>query len=127
MGYRSMEAKSIDKGAGLGLYLCKLLIEAHGGRIQHKNEYLSEFNVPVIDPYLKKISPEEDAALRNKIKSEKDRLLKNNYLYKRCIAYDDKEGKQIFDPGKNVINSEIKKQTNMVTFKVYIGVKGDKE
>ena len=52
--YRSTNAVKQTKGAGLGLYLARAIVEAHGGRIWVQNVQGSgacfKFTLPVADP-----------------------------------------------------------------------------
>ena len=59
---RGSDASHISRGRGLGMYIVKKVCEAHGGKISHTSEKLSDYNIPVLLNYkniIKKLSLEE--------------------------------------------------------------------
>lgn len=71
---RSEEATKMAKGTGIGMYIVRKICEAHGGKVFHKSDKLSDYNIPVLYNFKskeilsKKCSKDEIDSFRNELR-----------------------------------------------------------
>ncbi len=90
---RGTEASKIKRGYGLGMYIVQKICKAHGGKVTHTSEKLSDYNIPILFNYknkknlAKKCSDDE----RSLFDEELDRLsgmIENEVTYdSRFVEY----------------------------------------
>lgn len=59
---RGTEASYITRGTGLGMYIVNKICKAHGGKVSHSSEKLSDYNIPILCNYeniIKKLTFED--------------------------------------------------------------------
>jgi signal transduction histidine kinase len=108
------------EGLGIGLFVAKQIVDAHGGEISHESKLVSDYNVPLLKPYLTKV-PLKDEILLPKFQAELERLTASGQ-YNTVVAMGEHR-RQKYDPTIGEITSSIRKKTWRVTFKVKIPAK----
>ena len=63
---RGIEASTITRGTGLGMYLVRKICTAFGGTVSHKSEFLSKYNIPVLFNFEKNNKLGKDFSLDEK-------------------------------------------------------------
>jgi len=105
------------EGIGVGLFLAKRIAEAHGGSIEACSSKVSDYNVPLIAPYLESplaaVEPQNAHQLRA-AQSE----LKQSGDYEAIIACDHRGGPRYANPTPNALRAEIMRATWKVIFAV---------
>lgn len=105
---RGKSVIELEDGLGIGMFICKKIIEAHKGRISHTSVKLSKFNIPCLDYFNRSdrksyLVPEEDD--RSELESEI-----NKVSFTEIIAKSQK-GNYRFDPVKETFTAELGRKT----------------
>jgi signal transduction histidine kinase len=112
-----------EAGLGIGLFLARQIALSHGGKISHKSNSISDFNVPLIEPYLNTEFPDKELALCRKLQEELVRFKKNNIRLPDIVAMG--KTRAIYEPSEDAIATEISWPTFKVTISVTIPGKED--
>jgi signal transduction histidine kinase len=110
------------EGLGIGMFLARQITEAHKGIISHSNRWISNFNVPLIEPYLNSRILRNDAPLMKKLREELHRL-KRSGSFVDVVALGRKGGQSYYNPTRGELVNSINKKTWEVTFSVEISTK----
>lgn len=110
------------EGIGIGLYNAKRVADAHKGLFEYKCDKASQFNVPIIEPYLKLNSERRDMSLLKPLQQELNRL-KESKKYDDIVAHN-KFGLRLYQPEIEELIDLVNKPTWRVTFEVTIPAKG---
>jgi signal transduction histidine kinase len=115
-----------EQGLGIGLHLARQIALAHGGTISHESAKVSDYNVPLIEPYLKAPFhfPREPARLHDALRDELNRL-KESRQHNEIVARTEK-GDSKYAPSIRALADEIKRRTYRVTVMVEIPRDGGK-
>jgi len=113
-----------NEGLGVGLYLAKKIVDAHGGEIVTRCDVLSSYNVGLIEPYLLKPGHLTDPESVEILREEKKRLQDLN-KYKEVIAIDE-TGECKYNPTWGELFNSIHDPTYEVTFDVVIPDREDR-
>jgi len=117
----SPDPTDTEDGLGIGLFLARQIARAHGGDIWHQSERVSEFNVPLIRPYLR-IAPEKiwgNSLLYSNLEEELKRLEKGARL-KEIIAMIEHGTPAYDNPSVEEVRHHIGRPTHKVTISVSI-------
>jgi signal transduction histidine kinase len=109
-----------EEGLGIGLHVARRIALAHGGSICFESLKVSDYNVPLIEPYLR---PHfhfsgEPAGLRDALRDELNRLDESRG-YNEIIARTE-QGDPKYAPSIHALADEIKRPTYRVTVMVEI-------
>ena len=115
---RGQNVQLID-GLGVGLYLVARIAEAHNGNVRHRSTLISNFNVPLIVPYLKSGHPALDKEIRPKLEQELKRL-KQLGEYEKIVALKEDRKLKLSTPSPGELAECIRRKTWRVTFVVTI-------
>jgi len=116
--YRNNDIKHTIAGNGIGLFVVQRIAELLGYKVDCTSDWVSNYNVGVIDAYIKTPfeNKKKDLDLWEKLKNEKRRLIRTGQYYKII--------NKRTEPEKNLTENEIigliNLQTYEVTFYVYI-------
>ena len=115
-----------EQGLGIGLYLARQIAFAHGGSICHESVRVSDYNVPLIGPYLNTRShiSNEPPGLRDALRDELSRL-EESRAYNEILARTE-QGHPKYAPSYYAVINEIKQSTHRVTVTVQIPREGGK-
>jgi hypothetical protein len=115
-----------EQGLGIGLHLARQIALAHGGSIYHESAKMSDYNVPLIEPYLN--APfhfsGETEGLRHALRVELNRL-EESRQYNEIVARAE-NGDPKYAPSMGALAHEIKQPTYRVTAIVEIPRDGGK-
>lgn len=106
------------EGLGLGLYSAYRIANVHNATLSYKCSKISNFNVPLIEPYLKSRFIGRDISQLDLLKEELERLQESNF-YDKIVARN-KQGIPLYQAIDNELAYEIIKPTWEVTFEVSI-------
>ncbi len=118
---RGLNVTGIE-GLGIGLFLAKEIAVAHGGTISDTCKWVSNFNVPLIEPYINARILRGDDPFIKKLKDELRRL-KNSGRFSQVVATGKKGGQKYSNPTRRELINKIKAETYEVTFLVEIPCK----
>jgi signal transduction histidine kinase len=109
-----------SQGLGIGLYVAKKIVEAHGGSISHSSEQISAFNVPLIEAYLQsdKTSSDIEPQLRSTLEQ-----LKASGEYTKIVAIGESGALRYSEPTIDELRNAITMPTYRVTLTVVIPAK----
>ncbi len=112
------------EGIGIGMYNAKRIADAHDAQFTYQCERISDFNVPLMEPYVKRQFDGKDELLTGKLRQELARLEKSG-------QYEGIVNPSKFVPGLSLYQTEeyelarlIMKPTWKVTFRVILPAKG---
>ncbi len=110
------------EGIGIGLYNAKRVADAHKALFEWECDQVSEFNVPIIEPYVNLKRERENMELSGLLEEELKQL-------KQSDEYDDivarsRLGLRLYQPEVDEVIDLIRKPTWRVTFRVTIPAKG---
>lgn len=121
--YRGKNIPHEADGLGIGLYVARKIIQVHGGTITHSCELISEFNVPLIEAYLRWDGADKD--LFPYLQEEIIRL-KQQGKYQATVALDTSGSLRFANPYPDELKNSIRRATWKVTFEAIIPAE-DKE
>ncbi len=113
---------SEEEGMGVGLFIAKRIAEAHGGEICHYSTRISDYNVPLIEHYIKTKRTNlfvPDEKLKEQLRTELARL-KAEGLYEKIIARSEQWDFLLYHPVKRQLSDAIMEATYEVVFEVVI-------
>ncbi len=141
-----------EEGLGIGMYIAEQIALAHNGSIRHSCTRVSEFNVPLIGPYLQPGFRAEDKGSYQQIREQLGRLieegeldlfqkdvvliepltdeldkLKHSGMYEDIIALDENSKMRSYNPTPQEVIDSISIPTYRVTFEVTIPSKEGQE
>jgi signal transduction histidine kinase len=120
--FRSEQAKKeSESGLGVGLYVARQIARAHGGDITVESKQVSEYNVPLLEPYLR--SAPSVGFLAASLRAELDRLLHSEHYdeqYDQIVAKPPSGDRRANWPTPYEIRNRIARPTHAVTFTVTI-------
>jgi hypothetical protein len=112
-GTRGDNVLDVEEGVGIGLYNAKQIADAHGASLRWSCEQVSEFNIPLVAPYLK-LKPEKiDRDLQERLESELARLSESDRI-KEIIAIS-RRGLRLYEPDEDEIVDSLMEPTWQVT------------
>ena len=117
-----VDAEGVE-GLGLGLYIARLIVRAHGGEIKHTCTRVSPFNVPLMKFYVSRNFRGKNAPWMSGVDKELHRL-KAEGLYDKIVAYS-LSGQERYIPRDTTLVDEIRKPTFEVTVEATIPNDGD--
>lgn len=113
---RGAEASSIiTRGNGLGMYIVQKICKAHGGKVTHKSEKLSDYNIPVLFNYKNKNNLANDCSKEDILQFEKETTKLSSKCIEKEVVNDSR-----FVRYPNVFSTRINKPTYRNTFIVTI-------
>ena len=104
-------------GLGVGLWLARKIAIAHRGSIEHRSEFVSSFNVPLIEPYLRESGNLKHPALAKQVEAELVRLVESGE-YEQILA--SKATGNAYNPFSKTILNDITRPTYRVTASVLL-------
>ena len=110
------------EGLGIGLYIANQIVKSHSGSISYRSKKISDFNVPLIKPYMDLESTLRDKSIVDQLRYE-FRILSDSGQYIKIVSRDEKGNPQYSHPSKLEIANSINKPTWEVTFELVIPTK----
>lgn len=120
-GKRGENVQGVE-GIGMGLYNAKRVADAHKASIEYNSQKVSDFDVPLIEAYLKQSFEGKDQKLIGRLKEELEQL-KQSGEYEKIVARN-KFGLKMYHPVVDEMIDLIVKPTYKVTFRITIPAKG---
>lgn len=108
-------------GVGIGMFNAQRIANAHGSEIEKECTKLSDFNIPVIEPYINSDFKGKDKGLVERLKSELNTLKKSGE-YEKIIALS-RWGLRLYNPEGYELSKFIQEPIYKVTFKMKIFAK----
>jgi len=121
MGDRGDNVVGIE-GIGIGLYNAKRVADAHKALFEKECDQVSEFNVPIIEPYLVMKRERRDMTLCDVLEQELARLRQSD-MYDDIVARS-RLGLRLYQPEIDEVIDLIRKPTWRVAFRVTLPAKG---
>ncbi len=119
--YRRGENVKGIEGFGIGLYLSNKIARAHGGKIKVICTFLSEFNIPMLEQTLRKISRSEVVLPQAEVAAMEEEVLRlrQNGVLNKVVART-MDGRTIYEPKPDEVLQFYNKPTYEVKIKVHI-------
>jgi signal transduction histidine kinase len=114
--YRGSNVKG-QEGLGIGLHIARQIATDHGGDITHTCKPVSEFNVPLLEAYLR--LPHNNSNLALRLREELYKLKSINQYF-NIVALDENGKLRYVNPSTQEILDSIEQPTWEVTFTVTI-------
>jgi hypothetical protein len=112
------------EGMGIGLYNAKRIANAHGDLLDYKCEQISEYNVPIIEQYIKSKYADKDMALVEPLRKELHRLNELGEI-DNIVAYNNKDlDIKLYRPVDDELTAFIDEPTYKVTAMLVIPARG---
>lgn len=118
--YRGENMSGESHGLGIGLYVARQIARAHGGDVTHHCEKISDYNVPLIESFLKLATLSGE--LRAAFEHELERLNELDEYY-NIVALESRHKLKYSEPSKHELTHMILEKTYKTVFSVTIPAK----